>query len=146
MEACCFASPSSAVARRRDEEAVGWDEEAGERYNNIQLGQEYEVYLSFDYESPVDKIPEDATEEQSHYNRLRRLMINRLWKTTVRIVALDAEADSVLLEAKFGNTANDTPLDEHLAFSNSYALGWSQHPNYRVKVFSIFIDVNSPNF
>ena len=104
-------------------------------YNNpLNVGDDLILYMSFDNET--SRNIEASSNYEGYKNDLIEIFIHRLWKTKVKILVLDKEADIVLLEVNFGNTNDDPTLEQHLGFLNTYALGWNLHPYKNPKNFT----------
>ena len=97
--------------------------------NTIKVGDELTFYMSFDYESSRANEPLDNFEP--YRTELSTIAIHKLWKTKLKVLVLDKDADIVLLELKFDNSLENISLDNHLAFFNTYALGWTLHPEIK---------------
>jgi hypothetical protein len=102
--------------------------------NPLNVGDDLIFYMSFDNETSRNIEPSSNYEQ--YKNDLSEIFIHRLWKTKVKILVLDKEADIVLLEVNFGNTDEDPSLEQHLGFLNTYALGWNLHPYKNAKNFT----------
>ncbi|MES2777985.1 MAG: hypothetical protein V4722_27650, partial [Bacteroidota bacterium] len=100
----------------------------GSHYIKPSVGKNIDIWLSFDYE-----LPDENTSDEHRIDAENELHIQRLYKTPVKTVVSDVDADVCLLEADF----SDVPLSIHKAFVNSFAAGWNLHPDYVNKGFNI---------
>ncbi|MES2776960.1 MAG: hypothetical protein V4722_22475, partial [Bacteroidota bacterium] len=104
-----------------------------QHYLESSVGDVFDIWLSFDYELPNEVTPDDYQDSHQAFH------IERLYKTPVKILVSEINSDITLLEVDF----SDIPLSIHTAFTNSFAVGWNLHPDYKNQGFHV---ISHPRF